>query len=186
MTTFLSLFGFQNLLQYYVKYPLLYILFWISIYQTTHNQLIKGDFGIFSLKLHRLYQVFKFWLILTQLPEDRLAKQAYNDLLRINRKTIWTQQIKKSLDKLGFSYLWMEGNGPGNTQCLPEIMQRLKDQEIQEWGCLVRSSETLKEYSKVKETFGEEYYFKVNLPFRYLKSRSQLRGNCLPVHRGQN
>ena len=156
-----------------------------GLHQTTHNQLIKGDFGIFSLKLHRLYQVFKFWLILTQLPEDRLAKQAYNDLLQINRKTTWTQQIKESLDKLGLSYLWIEGNGPGNTQCLPEIMQRLKDQEIQEWGCLVRSSETLKEYSKVKEIFGEEYYFKVNLPFRYLKSWIQLRGNCLPVHRGQ-
>ena len=44
-----------------------------GLHQTTHNQLIKGDFGIFSLKLHRLYQVFKFWLILAQLPEDRLA-----------------------------------------------------------------------------------------------------------------
>ncbi|XP_065577708.1 sonic hedgehog protein-like isoform X2 [Artemia franciscana] len=54
----------------------------------------------------------------------------------------------------------MEGNGPGNTQCLPEIMQRLKDQEIQEWACLVRSSEALKEYIKVKEILGEEYYFK--------------------------
>ena len=104
-----------------------------GLHQTTLNQLIKGDFGIFSLKLHRLYQVFKFWLILTQLPEDRLAKQAYNGLLRINRKTTWTQQIKKSLEKLCFSYLRMEGNGPGNTQYLREIMQRLKDQEIQEW-----------------------------------------------------
>ena len=47
------------------------------------------------------------------------------------------------------------------------------------------SSETLKEYSKAKEIFGKEYYFKVNLPFRYLKSWIQLRGNCLPVHRGQ-
>ena len=84
-----------------------------------------------------------------------MAKQAYNDLLQINRKTTWTQQIKKSLDKLGFSYLWMEGNGPRNTQCLPEIMQILKDQEIQEWGCLVRSSQTLKEYSRVKDIFGE-------------------------------
>ena len=53
------------------------------------------------------------------------------------------------------------------------------------WGCLVRSSETLKEYSKVKEIFGEEYYFKVNFYFRYLKSWIQLRGNCLSVHRGQ-
>jgi len=66
----------------------------------------------------------------------------------------------RNLDKLGLSYLWMEGNGPGNSQCLPEIIQRLKDQEIQKWGCLVRSSETLKEYSKVKGIFGEEYYFK--------------------------
>ena len=71
----------------------------------------------------------------------------------------------------------MEGNGPGNTQCLPEIMQRLKDQEIQEWGYLVGSSETLKEYSKVKDIFGEDYYFKLNLPFKYLKSLIQLRGN---------
>ncbi|KAK2701209.1 hypothetical protein QYM36_020116 [Artemia franciscana] len=69
-----------------------------GLHQTTYNQLIKGDFGIFSLKLHQLYQVFEFWLILTQLPEDRLAKQAYNDLLQINGKTTWTQQIKKSLD----------------------------------------------------------------------------------------
>jgi len=79
----------------------------------------------------------------------------------------------------------MEGNGPGNTQCLPEIMQISKDQEIQEWGCLVRSSEALKENSKVKDIFGEEYYFKLNLPFKYLKSWIQLRRNCLPVHREQ-
>ena len=58
-----------------------------GLHQTTHTCLSKiiGYFGIFSLKLHRLYRVFKFWLILTQLPEE--AKQACNDLLRINRKT---------------------------------------------------------------------------------------------------
>ena len=61
------------------------------------------------------------------------------------------------------------------------VKQRLEDQEIQTWGNEIERSETLSVYKDVKKVFGQEIYFKFNLPSKYLSYWLQLRANCLPL-----
>ena len=56
----------------------------------------------------------------------------------------------------------------------------LESQEIQHWQGLVFDSTTLQHYNLAKPSFGEEVYFKFNLPAMILRRWIQLRANCLP------
>ena len=155
----------------------------IGLHVTTHNQAIKGDLGIFSLRMSRLAQMIRYWLKVLSLPEDRLAKAAYVEMLRSKRKRSWPYQIKNVLDGLGLSYIWNEGLGPSDQgeSFLAMIVERIKDQEVQMWTQAVKTSETLKFYSHVKEIFGFEYYFKLGLPGETLRTWFRIRANCLPL-----
>ena len=155
----------------------------VRVHATTHTQALKGDLGLFSLHKERLLQVVKFWLKIIQLPDERLMKAAYFELLQQGRKRSWPFHVKALLDKAGLSYAWNEGLGP--TGDPEEIYRKLKhvkeDQEIQLWHEQIRKSETLRQYSKIKESFGLEYYFKLNLPPENLRLWFQVRANGLPL-----
>jgi hypothetical protein len=90
---------------------------------------------------------------------------------------------KNVLDGLGLSYIWNEGLGPSDQgeSFLAMIVERIKDQEVQMWTQAVKTSETLKFYSHVKEIFGFEYYFKLGLPGETLRTWFRIRANCLPL-----
>ena len=53
---------------------------------------------------------------------------------------------------------------------------------IQKWSEeRKKKSEALKFYKDVKGAYGQEFYFKLNLPGRYLTLWMQLSDNCLPI-----
>ena len=53
--------------------------------------------------------------------------------------------------------------------------------DLQKWSEEIKKSETLKFYKDVKVAYGQEFYFKPNLPARYLTYWMQIRANCLPI-----
>ena len=61
----------------------------------------------------------------------------------------------------------------------------LESQEIQHWQGLVFDSTTLQHYNLAKPSFGEEVYFKFNLPAMILRRWIQLRANCRPIQNRQ-
>ena len=61
----------------------------------------------------------------------------------------------------------------------------LESQKIQHWQELVLDSTTLQYYNQPKPSFGEEVYFKFNLPAMILRRWIQLRANCLPIQKRQ-
>ena len=42
-----------------------------GLHQKTHSQILNGDMGLFSLKLHRYILMLRFWLKLTKSNEER-------------------------------------------------------------------------------------------------------------------
>ena len=154
-----------------------------GLHNTTHTLVLKGDLGIFNLKLKRYTQIIKFWLRLLELPQTRLARAAYEDLLLQCNKTSWTAQIKRILDENGFSSSWEKGKGPeDHEKFFKEFSARLEDQEVQLWQAAVDKSPSLTLYREVKENFGQEFYFKLGLPIKYLRIWIQIRANCLPIY----
>ena len=115
---------------------------------------------VFPLKEH----LIKFWLKILQCPSSRLIR-IYDELLTLGQKSSWPFHVKKLLDSTGLSYAWNEGEGPISDQkaFLSEIQTRLEDQEIQKWWNDLSQSESLCSYYKVKENYGEELYFKLEV-----------------------
>ena len=86
----------------------------IGVHQTTHTQAVRGDIWLFSLRKYRIGQMFRFWRKVLELPDDRLVKIAYLELVKLGRKKAWPSQIHHILNEIGLSYLWNEGLGaPG-------------------------------------------------------------------------
>ena len=133
--------------------------------------------------MKRYTQIIKFWLRLLELPQTRLARVAYEDLLLQCNKTSWTAQIKRILDENGFSSSWEKGKGPeDHEKFFKEFSARLEDQEVQLWQAAVDKSPSLTLYREVKENFGQEFYFKLGLPIKYLRNWIQIRTNCLQIY----
>ena len=54
----------------------------------------------------------KYWLILCKLPTDRIPKQAYLMMSRMNvpDEMNWTKSVETSLYKMGFGYVRKNGD----------------------------------------------------------------------------
>ena len=76
-----------------------------GLHQTTHSQILKGDMGLFSLKLRWYILKLRFWLKLTKSNEGRLVKAAYEEMLKCGLKTSWSSQIKSLLEKVGMPFI---------------------------------------------------------------------------------
>ena len=89
---------------------------------------------------------------------------------RMGKKRLWPLKIKDILDKTGFFFVWNEGRGPTdiNANWENEIKTVLANQMIQKWSEEIKKSEIFKFYKDVKMVYGQEFYFKMNLPARYL------------------
>ena len=51
----------------------------------------------------------KFWERITSLPEDRLVKVAYRQMINENRKDLWPNIIREILNSCGMSGIWNQG-----------------------------------------------------------------------------
>ena len=158
-----------------------------GLHQTTHSQILKGDMGLFSLKLRRSILMLRFWLKIIRCNEDRLVSAAYYQMLSYDSKRSWPSQIRSLLESVGMAYLWNDGLGSPDlpTNLVSQVRFILEGQEIQYWQGLVLNSATLNHYNQVKPSFGEEIYFKFNLPAMILCRWIQLRANCLPIQSRQ-
>ena len=158
----------------------------IGLQNNFSSLVLKGDLGLQDLRHMRTIQMIKFWLQVTRLPDNRLAKAAYTEMLSFTKKAAWPKQVKALLDNAGLSWAWNEGQGPlGKPEdFLGKFASRLRDQEIQVWLTGLEKSSSLHFYRQIKDVYGEEFYLKLNLPWRTLKYWLQARANCIPLRKG--
>ena len=65
-----------------------------GLHQTTHSQILKGDMGMFSLRLRRYILMLKFWLKLIKSNKDKLVRASNDQMLKSRLKTSWPSEIK--------------------------------------------------------------------------------------------
>ena len=130
--------------------------------------------------------MIKLWLQVTPLPDNRLEKVAYTEMLNFIKKAPWPKQFKALLDNAGLSWAWNEGQGSlGQPEdFLGKFASRLRDQEIQIWLTGLKKSSSQHFYRQIKDVYGEEFYLKLNLPWRILRYWLQAWANCIPLHKG--
>ena len=71
--------GLEKIQLRYFKRPL-------GLNDRLNSLVMRGDLGLNTLRSKRLVKMVKFWEKITSLPEDRLVKVAYREMIKDNRK----------------------------------------------------------------------------------------------------
>jgi len=94
---------------------------------------------------------------------------------------VWLEEIKKILDKVGYSYFWNEGKGSNTGKVVHKLKERLHEQGIQQWRARKEASGSLSLFSMVKDTWREEVYFMLGLKGQEIKRILNLRGGLINI-----
>ena len=84
----------------------------LNVSVQTPNKMIYGDLGRYPMFITSAVRCVKYWLRITNLPDERLHQKAYNMLLYLQDlgKKTWTYHVKELLCRNGFGDVWLQQN----------------------------------------------------------------------------
>ena len=147
------------------------------------NKFVYGETGRYPLYVNSTIRCIRYWLKLQTLEQQRLPRQAYIMLRKIDEqgKLCWATHIKNILHSLGFGYVWLQQNVGCIKSFLSLFKQRLIDEFIQEWDGSVQNKDMYLNYRLFKSVFGSELYFDVVEVKCFRNSLTKLRLGVLPI-----
>ncbi|XP_077978836.1 uncharacterized protein LOC144434256 [Glandiceps talaboti] len=94
-----ELWGFQQFMQIEMV-QLKYCKHFLGVRQNTTNEAVLGDCGRTPIFVKSLTRCIKYWLRLTELPDNRVAKHAYKLMLKIDESghTSWATEYEDNPD----------------------------------------------------------------------------------------
>ena len=95
------------------------------------NSAILDELGIFPMGVYRKVRIIKFWYKIMKFPDSLLFKMMFLTDANGNVTNSWTRNVKKLLSDLGFGNLWNNFNVTNIK--LNDIIQRIYDQQLQQW-----------------------------------------------------
>ena len=74
--------------------------------------MVYGDLGRYSMFITSAVRCVKYWLRITNVPDERLPKKVYNMLLYLQDlgKKTWSYNVKELLCRNGFGDVWLQQN----------------------------------------------------------------------------
>lgn len=128
---------------------------------STSNAAVVGKLGRYPLSLKRKERAIKYWLKVMNNNSKSIYSVFIDQLqyVHINRSNTWARSLISSLNNLGFGDLLYSYNSKINY--LPVLIQRLKDQYLQEWNALINNQPKLYFYRLFKNEFKFEKYLDV-------------------------
>ena len=127
------------------------------------NQIVYGETGRYPLFIIMHVRCIRYWVKLTQLPQSRLAKQAYLMTLQEleKGKKNWACRVKNVLMQYGFGFVWL-CQGVGNEKMfLSEFKDRLVCCFKQNWHAKLNSDDKYEWYFSFKSVFEPEKYLMI-------------------------
>ena len=154
----------------------------LGVTAKTPKTLIYGELNRYPLKIDSQLRTIKYWLKITEMPEDRLPWQAYKREEReINTEKSWGKGVKDLLERNGYGYVWINQGVTHKRSFLKALKQRLIDQYWQEWHNKIESKDRFKDYKTFKENHGEELYLKVITVTKFRKILTKFRLGILDI-----
>lgn len=110
----------------------------LGIKQCTQNDFVYGELGRVSFQNKRYVSIIKYWLKITLCNENKFVRKIYNmmllDIENLENKENWALLVKRLLDSLGFSDVWL-AQGVGDLNIFLNVLkQRLTDNFLQTWN----------------------------------------------------
>ena len=149
----------------------------------TPNKLVYSEIGRYPLYINTYMKAVKYWFRLLELDENRLPKQAYLMLVKLDEKgkKCWATGIRDILSKTGFLEVWLNQGVNNVNLFLLEFKQRLVDIYLQEWTASVRDSERYALYRSIQCGFGNSEHLKSVNIFCLRVALTQIRLGVLPL-----
>ena len=140
----------------------------LKLKKSTPSHMIYGDLEIFPISLEIRHRVLTFWCkIITDcnmkaLGTQKLSTYVYSLIYSMHRNkklnSLWLKSVEKSLCELGFSGVWDNQNVNNLKWLSAALKQKLKDQYIQDWLAISRTSSSSNNFRLVKTTFERSAY----------------------------
>ena len=156
----------------------------LNVPSRTPNKAVYGELGRYPLYINSCMRSIKYWLKIQSMNSDRLPKQAYEMLLKLdgNMKPCWVTRIKTFLCNLGFTDVWHQ-QGVGHERLFLSVLkQRLLDNYNQEWLNAINTSSRYSFYVLFKSNLLTEQYFDCITSKWYRDALIKIRLGVLPIN----
>ena len=159
---------------------------YLGVSRKTPNNLVYGETGRYPLYINSMIRAIKYWFRLLNMTEDRIPRIAYERERREEQKIQnWAIEIKRCLDRYGFSEIWTQQRVNNENGFLKELKQRMIDGYRQEWHDKIMNRDRFITYRSFKDTHQTETYLsQINIAkFRKAMTRLRLGVNELRINR---
>ena len=95
--------------------------------------------------------------------------------------TNWTSCLKHILYSNGFSYVWERQSVVNERQFINSLVQRLKDQHIQQWYASIHRNSKLDAYIDFKTVYDHESYLNCIRKFRRILAQFRVSAHSLEI-----
>lgn len=167
----------------------------LGVRPQTPNYAVYGDLGRFPLSVIARERSLKYWLkILTNKNTlvFKLFKFQCDEIAirprpsRFRHRQYWTEGVKRLLEDLGFSHVWL--NQDSEVPCYELIRNRIRDQFKQSWYASISNSSKLEYYCQFKTEFKLEKYIEciASDALRSELAAFRLSAHNLDIERGRH
>lgn len=160
----------------------------LGVRRSTPNDFVYNELGRLPLAFSRKVKIIKYWVKVLRLPEYRLVKIMYRDMLQNEGKKSWATDVRDLLMSIGFGDVWMQQYVGDEKLFLSLIQTRLRDIELQNLRERVNQSGKALTYKHiVMDVFCPEKYLEVvNIQtHRYALSRLRMSSHRLAIETGR-
>ena len=165
----------------------------LGVKKSTNIAAMYGELGRMPLRVVRKLRMLKYWIrILENSNENpfvyKIYEMMYNDVIQGRYRVInnWAFQIKKILDELGFSDVWL--NQKHIVPNFTLLKQRITDQYKQEWLTIVNETSKLSYYRLYKNYLSletEKYLSISNHRYRNALCKFRVSAHNLEIETGR-
>ena len=151
------------------RVQLKYYKYILKLNKNTNTNMLLGEVGQLPMAEHIRKRVLNYWFkIVTCKNESKLTRIMYKLMLSHyntngNCKSGWLSFVKKSLDELGLSFIWLTQGSLESChfELFKDIISRqVKDQFVSNWRSKVNDSTSCTNYRLYKVDFECERYLK--------------------------
>ena len=164
--------------------------YFIGLKQSTNDSFALGECGRLPLAVCYTTRALKYWLKLTQMPNNRYPRQCYNMLKSLTDagKITWATHIRSLLFENGFGHAWIEGSVGNANAFIALYIRRIKDISLQNWHRIVHDSPKAYHYRHFKSQLDVEKYLSIDLSFIGRKTLANFRcsSHNLQIEKGRH
>ena len=154
------------------------------------NDAVLGDCGRYPMYINAVKRCVKYWLKILRMQDSRYVKKCYIMLKCYSEAGIvnWASRIKHLLCSNGFGYVWERQSVENEYQFVNTLVERLRDQYLQQWYFNIHRNSKLRAYTGFKTVYGYESYLDHIKTRKFRRTLSQFRvsSHCLEIEKGRH